>query len=167
MKTYNGKRISKKHIVQVLRSMNTTEIFRLYHHIYGGKVTAKDVYTFIDEFITAYRTYRKIRTAVFNALHHFKSIDDPQVRDQSRKAWDFKEKNAKHFAVQALREEIARGFDGYTKRPIMGMTHLYFASPVYGHSDYNKWRSVEIKGNERFCEVICRLADKYFPLNND
>ena len=167
MKTYNGKRISKKHIVQVLRSMNTTEIFRLYHQIYGGKVTANDVYTFIDEFITAYRTYRKICTAVFNSLHHYKPIDAPQVHDQSRKALDFSEKNAKHFAVQALREEIARGFDGYTKRPIMGMTHLYFASPVYGHSDYNKWRSVEIKGNERFCEVICRLADKYFPLNNN
>ena len=70
--------------------MNTTEIFRLYHQIYGGKVTAKDVYTFIDEFITAHRTYRKIRSAVFNTLHHFKSIDDPQVRDQSRKAWDLR-----------------------------------------------------------------------------
>lgn len=167
MKTYNGKRISKKYIVKVLRSMNTTEIFRLYHQIYGVKVTANDVYTFIDEFITAYRTYRKICTAVFNSLHHCNPIDAPQVHDQSRKALDFSEKNAKHFAVQALREEIARGLDGYTKRPIMGMTHLYFASPVYGHRDYNKWRSVEIKGNERFCEVICRLADKYFPLNND
>ena len=166
MKTYNGKRISKKYIVKVLRSMNTTEIFRLYHHIYGGKVTAKDVYTFIDEFITSFRTYRKIHTAVFDTLHHYKSIDDPQRLDQSRKAWDFREKNAKHFAVQALREEIARGLDGYTKRPIMGRTHLYFASPVYGHSDYNKWRSVEIEGNERFWEVICRLAGKYFPLNN-
>lgn len=167
MKTYNGKRISKKYIVKVLRSMNTTEIFRLYHQIYGGKVTADDVYTFIDEFITSLRTYRKIHTEVFDTLHHYKSIDDPQRLDQSRKAWDFREKNAKHLAVQALREEIARGLDGYTKRPIMGRTHLYFASPVYGHRDYNKWRSIEIKGNEHFCEVICRLADKYFPLNND
>ena len=167
MKTYNGKSISKKHIVQVLRSMNTTEIFRLYHQIYGGKVTEKDIYTFIDEFITAHRTYRKICSAVFNTLHHYKHIDDSQVLDQSRKACAFTEKNAKHLAVQALREEIARGLDGYTKRPIMGFTHLYFASPFYGHRDYNKWRSVEIKGNERFCEVMCRLADKYFPINND
>ena len=167
MKTYNGKKITKKYIVKVLRSMNTTEIFRLYHQLYGGKVTEKDIYTFIDEFITSYRTYRKICTAVFNTLHHYNPINAIQVHDQSRKALDFSEKNAKHFAVQALREEIARGLDGYTKRPIMGFTHLYFASPVYGHRDYNKWRSVEIKGNERFCEVMCRLADKYFPLNND
>ena len=167
MKTYNGKRITKKHIVKVLRSMNTTEIFRLYHQLYGGKVTEKDVYTFIDEFITSDRTYRKIHTEVFNTLHHCKSIDALQRLDQSRKSCDFSEKNAKHFAAQALREEISRGLDGYTKRPIMGFTHLYFASPFYGHRDYNKWRSVEIKGNERFCEIMCKLADKYFPLNND
>lgn len=158
MKTYNGKNITKKYIVKVLRSMNTTEIFRLYHQIYGGKVEKSGVYRFIQQ----YAPSKRVCVAAYRLAN---PIKQREAWEEARKALAFQKANEKHIAIECLRENIARGLDGYTKRPIMGHTHLYFASPVYGHSDYNKWRSVEIKGNERFCEVICRLADKYFPIN--
>ncbi len=160
MKTYNGKNITKKYIVKVLRSMDTTEIFRLYHKIYGGKVEKSGVYRFIQQFAPTNRVY----DAAYRLAY---PVKQREAWEETRKAIAFQKQNEKHIAIECLRENIARGLDGYTKRPIMGMTHLYFASPVYQHKDYNKWRSVEIKGNERFCEVICRLADKYFPINND
>ena len=160
MKTYNGKNITKKAIEAVLRSQDSTEIFRLYHMIYGGKVEKSGVYRFIQQYAPTNRVY----DAAYRLAY---PVKQREAWEEARKAIAFQKANEKHIAIECLRENIARGLDGYTKRPIMGMTHLYFASPVYQHSDYNKWRSVEIKGNERFCEVICRLADKYFPINND
>lgn len=50
MITYNGKKVTKKHIEAVLRTMDSTRIFRLYHHIYGGKVEKRKVFDFIVAF---------------------------------------------------------------------------------------------------------------------
>lgn len=161
MKTFNGKNISKKDIQSVLRTMDATKIFRLVHIIYGGKVTRSQVYDFIKDYAPNMKIWNKAWELSHSQKHN-------EQRNDWNNPWNsiqFREQNAKHIAIQVLRDEIARGLDSYTKRPIMGHTHLYFASPVYQHSDYNKWRSLEIKGNERFCEVICRLADKYFPIN--
>lgn len=157
MKTFNGKNITKKNIQSVLRTMDATQIFRIVHIIYGGKVERKQVYDFIHEYAPTNRIY----DAAYRLAYPIKLRE---VWDEARKAIAFQQANQKHIAIECLRENIARGLDGYTKRPIMGNTHLYFASPVYLHSDYNKWQSVEIKGNEKFCETICRLADKYFPI---
>lgn len=156
MKTFNG--ITKKEIHSILRRQNTTEIFRLYHIIYGGKVEKSKVYDFIREFAPSNYVFDKAYIIVYTS--DMKSSKE-QVAE-ARAAIAFKNVNQKHIAIQCLRENIARGIDNYSKRPIMGREHLLFASPVYRLNDYNKWRSVEIKGNERFCELICKVADKYF-----
>lgn len=161
MKTNNKRNVTKKHIIEVLRSRDLTKIFQLVHIINGGKTNKNEVYEFVKKNAPSDKVVYDIWWKIFmNADRHFRTRD-------SRKEMEYYHANALHEAVRHLREEIARGLDNYTKRPIMGHTHLYFASPVYGHSDYNKWRSVEIKGNERFCEVICKLADKYFPMCNN
>lgn len=160
MKTFNGKNISKNEINSVLRSMDPTQIFRLVHIIYGGKVARSQVYDFIKD----YSPNRKVWNKAWELSHSQKHAEERNDWSNPYKSIQFKIANAKHIAIQALRDEIARGLDSYTKRPIMGHTHLYFASPVYQHSDYNKWQVMEIKGNEKFCETICRLADKYFPI---
>ena len=160
MKTFDGKNISKKNIQSVIRTMDATRIFRLVHIIYGGKVERKQVYDFIREFAPSTYVFDKAYIIVYTS--DMKSSKE-QVAE-ARAAIAFKSANQKHIAIQCLRENIARGIDNYSKRPIMGREHLWFASPVYRLNDYNKWRSVEIKGNERFCETICRLADKYFPI---
>ncbi len=159
MKTFNGNTISKKNIQSVLRTMDATKIFRLVHIIYGGKVERKQVFDFIKEFAPSDKVAREAYKIAYSGKN-----DVTKGVGYFAKAIAFQQANHKHIAIQCLRENIARGLDSYTKRPIMGHTHLYFASPVYQHSDYTKWRSLEIKGIERFCEVICRLADKYFPI---
>lgn len=159
MKTFDGKNISKKNIQSEIRTMDATRIFRLVHIIYGGKIERKQVYDFIREFAPTKKTYQAAYMIAYNGNRR-QTNPMATIRAFLR----FQEQNAKHIAIECLRENIARGLDSYTKRPIMGHTHLYFASPVYQHSDYNKWRAMEIKGNEKFCETICRLADKYFPI---
>lgn len=157
MRTFNGQTISKKYIASVLRTMDSTQIYRLVHIIYGGTPSRLQVCQFIHEYAPSQRVDR-------NAYRIAYPIKQSDAWEEARKAIAFQQANQKHIAIECLRENIARGLDSYTKRPIMGNTHLYFASPVYQHADYNKWKSVEIKGNEKFCEIICQLADKYFPI---
>lgn len=162
MKTYTGKQITKKYIQQVLRTLDRTAIWKLTNTMYGGKTTSKQVVDFVREYAPTNRVY----DAAYSIAY---------VRNNSRAehSWElanairFRYDNSKHYVLDILREELNRPQDNYTKRPIMGKTYLYWASPVYQHRDYNKSRLLPIKGNERFCEVICKLADKYFPLIND
>lgn len=162
MKTYNGKTISKKNIEAVLRTMDSTQIFRLCHIIYGGKVDKSQVYHFVQEFAPSNR----VADAAYAIAYIGKMADMALVDVEAINGFAFAHDNARHIVMQQFREELRRGFDNYTKRPVMGHTYLYWASPLYGHDDYNKSRALPIAGNERFCEVICRLADKYFPMNN-
>ncbi len=64
--------------------------------------------------------------------------------------------------VDYLKEQCSNPHSNYAKRPMLGYTHLYFCSPIYGHSDYNKWPALPIEGNERFCELVIKYADKFF-----
>lgn len=161
MKTYNGKNITKKHIEAVLRTMDSTQIFRIVHVIYGGKVEQSQVYHFIKDFAPT----NKVADASYHIAYFGKKKAQDRIIAESHTGFLFDEANEKHIVMEHFREELRRGFDNYTKRPIMGHTHLYWASPFYGHHDYNKSRVLPIEGNERFCELICRLADKYFPMS--
>lgn len=160
MKTYNGKNVTKKHIEAVLRSMNQTSIYRLYHKIYGVKPTFSGVFDFIRQFAPT----DKVRS---EALSLTKSNSDKQAllygRDWSKKTIAYHRSFPLSTAMSIFRHELSRGSDSYSKRPFYGRTHLYFCSPVFGHADYNKSRSVPIEGNERFCELLVRLADKHMP----
>ena len=158
------KRITVKKIQSILRGMNPTEIFRLYSQIYGGKVERMAVL----EFIKKYAPSQKVSKNAYY-IAYAKNANKPIQADQDLKSIAWKVANAKHLAIEALKENIdiwrncpAYVRRPYAKRPIMGNTHLWFCSPIYGFSDYNKWRAMPIEGNERFCETICKLADKYF-----
>lgn len=155
------KTITKKHIVEVLRSRDLTKIFHLVHIINGNKTDKHEVFAFVKKNAPSDKVIHDIWWKMFiDTDRHF------SLRD-SRREMEFYNKNVRHEAIRRLREEIARGTDNYTKRPILGHTHLYFCSPFYGHRDYNKWSAMEIEGNERFCELIVKLADKYIPMSND
>ena len=156
MKTYNGQTISKKNIQSVLRTMDATQIFRLVHIIFGGKVERSKVCNFIHDFAPSDKV---ARNAYWIA---YASKQKKESQEMVRASIAFRSHNKKHIAIDELRKEMSRKQDSYTKRPIMGHTHLYFASPVYQHSDYNKWQAIEIKGNERFCQLMVAVADKHF-----
>lgn len=160
MKTFNGKTITKKEIVSVIRTQDPTQIYRFYHHIYGIKPVNVEVCKFIQQFAPTDKLYNAAYDITHYSGRKFRLIAD---MDEYRKHVEWEKAHIRQLAMQKLRREIARGVDSYTKRPIMGKTNLYFASPVYGHRDYNKSIAMPISGNERFCELICRLADKYIP----
>lgn len=158
MKTFNGKSITKKQIVSVIRTQDSTQIYRLYYQVYGIKPVDVEVCKFIQQFAPTDKLYKAAYNIACRSGRKFR----PTVELNEHCTYiEWKNANIRQITMQQLRREIARGVDGYTKRPIMGKTNLYFASPVYGHHDYNKSIAMPISGNERFCELICRLADKY------
>lgn len=154
METYDNKTITKKEIHRILRTRNRTAIFKLFHRIYGGKVKKSDVYLFILDFAPsvgvvkdAFRiAYDKDAKPYYNPMSYIR----------------YREKNLKNIAMSAFRDELKRGLDNYTKKPMICGDTLYFASPIYGAKDYNKWQMMPVQGNEHFCEILCRLADKYY-----
>lgn len=161
MKTYNGKNITKEYIHSVIRTENSTEIFRLYHQIFGGgRVKNSDVCRFIREYAPN-QTLRD-KAMFLSWIVRRSKLSDVAERDQARKEFVWRKENARHIVLCRFREELKRGFDSYSKRPAMGLTHLWWCSPIYGHRDYNKSIALPIRGNRRFCELICSLADKYF-----
>lgn len=160
MKTFNGKSITKKQIVSVIRTQDPTQIYRLYHHVYGIKPVGVEVCKFIQQFAPTDKLYKAAYKIACQSGRKFRPV---VTQDEFNKYRSWKKANCRQITMQRLRDEIARGVDGYTKRPIMGCTNLYFASLIYGHDDYNKFIAMPISGNERFCELICRLADKYIP----
>lgn len=162
MRTFNGKSISKKYIQTVLRTMDSTQIFRIVHIIYGGKVERKQVYDFIHEFAPSIKVYDHAYKIAYNNKH-----DLLRCSCRNKYGFQFQKDNEKHIIIESLKDEIKHQGTPYSKVPLMGHTHLYFCSPVYGHSDYNKWRACEIKGNERFCELIISVAKKCIANYND
>ena len=158
MKTHDGENITKKEIEAVLRSMNQTAIFRTYFKLYGIRPEQYNVVRFIDEFAPT-KKIKRVSWTLTEPNRHKKvrlyRVDSNWLAEN----WPVS------YIVRYFRDELSRGLTPYTKRPFLCKTHLYFCSPVYGHGDYNKWRSVSIKGNERLCDTLIRLADKYFPVS--
>lgn len=161
MKTYNGKNITRRYIQSVIRTENSTAIYRLYHSIFGGeKPRALDVCKFIREYAPTKALAQK--AAFLSCLRRRSRLSEEAEQDQSCKSFVWRKDNAKHLVLAKFREEVNRGFDSYTKRPTKGHANLWWCSPIYGHADYNKSIALPIEGNERFCEILCRLADKLY-----
>ena len=166
------KKLTKKHIQSVMRTMDATQIYHVFCQYMGTKSVGKqgseygrsDVYQFIKEFAPT----QKIRSKAYN-LAFGGSKNDYRImiaNQTTRKSIEFYDANVRHYALAMFRDEINRPFDTYTKRPVIGRTHLYFVSPTYGFDDYNKRMMMPIKGNERFCELLVRMGDKCFCTSN-
>ena len=158
MKTFNGETISKKRIQQVLRTLDRTAIFRLTKIIYGD-VERNHVY----DLVKIYGPTKKIRSLAFDiALVNVRTHD---FKTMNKRHLEYRNANKYYIAVNYFKHQNPNS--PYAKRPVMDETNLYFASPIYGLADYNKHLYMPISGNERFCETICKLADKYFHPNNN
>ena len=160
MKTFNGETITIKEIRKVLRTIDRTQIFRLYKLIYGN-IERSGIYDFISKFAPDNRVYHAAFNLAFRKEEHNYSMD------QDGKSWQYNQANKYHIAMQWFRYYIKDINSPYTKRPIIHGSFLFFVSPIYGMDDYNRWKCMPIAGNERFCETICKLADKYFQTINN
>lgn len=158
MKTYKGERITKKEIQAVLRSLDVTAIYRLHYMIYGN-VSEYGVYDFVKQ----YAPSASVRIAAGRIAFCTKNMDKRMCCDNYvRRKHGTYHGNDLIEAVNYVKRQCAEAGSKYAKRPMLGKTHLYFCSPVFGHNDYNKVRSIPIAGNERLCELLIKYADKYF-----
>ena len=158
MKTYKGEKITKKEIQAVLRSLDVTAIYRLHYRMFGN-VCKCQVYQFIKDYAPAMYVSAKAYKIAYNGKNDIRRliIDSDVIRMHG-----IYHGNDLIEAVNYVKQQCAEAGSDYAKRPMLGKTHLYFCSPVYGHNDYNKVRSIPIAGNERFCELLIKYADKYF-----
>ena len=172
---------SKKEIVKTLRSYDVTAICRLYKCIHGEVPTqiremggekkqvkclnGYELYKWAAAYATSVKMDKMLYNLLSHASHHWKySIyDEPFVYNKH----GYFEPTLRQHIVEELLKNCADPTSNYAKRPMYGHTHLYFCSPVYGHADYNKWRAIPINGNERFCELVIRYADRFFKDEED
>lgn len=175
------KKITKKEIVVTLRSYNVTRICKLYKKLYnevptkhcsvyvdGQRIEYKcldgfELYTWASDYATSRKMDKMLYGCLNRASHQWQySCYDEPYRHAPHGIY---EPLRKQYVVEELVRQCQNPTSNYAKRPVFGHTHLYFCSPVYGHSDYNKWRAIEIKGNEAFCEAVIKYADKFFKNN--
>ena len=61
-----------------------------------------------------------------------------------------------------MSEQIKWGYSSYSKILIEGNTNIYWASPVYLHSDYNKSRAMEnTPKNRKIMELVNKMLAKH------
>ena len=140
-------RITKAEIARVLRTQNSTEIFKICSKLGLDVSVRKSVYDFIRENAPSAKVYRNAYRLSYGA-GDFKNyrIDHSSVKMPIKAAVDHAKYNKN------------RGYDNYSKKLILGNTNIYWASPVYEHSDYNK--SVAFPNTEKF-RKIASLINKF------
>lgn len=145
------KKITKKEIHSALKSLDRTKIHRLCK-LMEGNCEKYTVLRFIEKHAPTQKVCRKAYDLSYNRGRcHYPFLDGGYVGSRYKYIVDYMLENIK----------LANEGSPYAKVPMMGHTNLYFCSPVYGHSDYNKWRAISIAGNERFCEAVMRYAAKH------
>jgi hypothetical protein len=146
-------KITKKTIREILRTMDRSQIFNLTKKLKGDcqKYTVKK---FIEEYAPIKKIYRKAFDIAYNG-----DVEHPRFLVKSVGAANgMKRKEVVDFLIENI--ELAKIGSAYAKLPFKGVTNLYFCSPTYGHSDYNKYRAISIKGNEEFCDILLSFAHK-------
>lgn len=141
---------TKKEIVSTLRTLDRTAIFALYKRMNGQINRYK-----IEDFIRTFGPTKAIRRAAHEIAFGGRRMPAPVETMGKRKE-----------VVEAVKKYLSEPFSAYTKVPMLGHTRLYLCSPAYGHSDYNKSSVLPIAGNERFCEVLIKYAQKFIQYNS-
>ena len=149
--TNNNSKVSKKEIINTLRTLDSTRIFSLYKKIYG-EINRSGICKFIREYAPSQSIAMKAYDLAYPTKH-----DNVRIMCETGNII-FK----LNYIVEYLKEQLKDTKSNYAKRPMLSKNNLYFCSPIYGFSDYNHWCALPIEGNERFCEVIVKYADKYF-----
>jgi hypothetical protein len=151
------KKITKKEIAATLRTLDRTQIFRLFKAVNGGNEIDRSA---LSDFIVANAPTKKVRKAAYD-IAYYPSNPHHHYSEDYKGKHGFFEPLPRQKAVEYTMKQLQDPASSYSKFPIMGHTHLYFASIAYGHRDYNKWRSVKIEGNEKFCDMLIAYVNKF------
>lgn len=156
------KKFTKKAFNKALKENNITEIWRLCALKLGRRPEQNDVYNLIKSYASTCRDAKKAYLFAYDSTNEKKR--EREDLEQWLKKGALKQYDDAYYRTEALimlRQLLTKPISSYSKAPIMGYTRLYFASPWYGHKDYNKHRTVTIKGNEAFCKKIMDISQKF------
>ena len=169
---------SKKRITGVLRTYDLQKICRMYLDIHGelpmevcapaGRaihhLQAYTLYNWAVAYSTSARMTRKLFSLLANPSRYYRLSAEEILSKYSEHGFYAPTKLMD--IVNYAKAQVNQPKTRYTKTVFYGRTHLYFASPIYGHKDYNKWAAIAIEGNERFCELIYSYVTKHIPHEN-
>ena len=151
MKT--AKKITKKAIVATLRTLDRTAIFKVAFKLLfestGRKPNIIELRNGVYNLIKEYAPTNKIANMAYSLAHNTRNTSAAYKGKHG-----YFEPLTLQMIVDYTKQQLKNPVTPYTKYPTYGHTHLYFCSPVHGHSDYNKWRALPIEGNEKFCKTL-------------
>lgn len=156
MKTFDGKNVTKKHIQEVLRSKNRNEIFKLHKQVFGN---AKRHKVFL--FIFAFAPNENIKDSAYHIAYEKEDKSEYTYEMKSKSHFEYIKANPYQHAMSLYRSFLEYRGTGYFKTPKIIDGYLCFVHPQYVERDYNKTRVMQVKGHERFCETLVKLADKH------
>lgn len=143
---------TREEIREIMSHGTATDLCKCFVKCTGLKYNRFEAENFFATFTRSKKQYKRMESVLYNA-----------EGKHSRCIYEYDKYFGRRWqCVETLKRNIRDGLTNDTKVPVLGYTHLYFVSPVYGHRDYNKWCALPIKGNEKFCETLIKLAKKYF-----
>lgn len=155
-------KFTKKAFRAALKANDQTEVWHLTAIKLGRTPTKKEVCELIEEVADTVRDNRKAFAMAYDSQRKQRVLAAETMAWYKRGAYgQYGDAHYRSEALIMLRRLLTEKHGNYTKVPILGHTRLYFASPVYGHSDYNKVRTCAIEGNEIFCNKIIEIGNRF------
>lgn len=139
---------TKKHIQEILRTLDRTAIFKLAKAKGINVANRVEVMNFIKDYAPTQKVYRAAYNIAFYKRCNYKSMLDnvyipPTVVGN---------------AVKYAKVQKNEGWSNYTKILIEGNNNIYWAHPLYKHKDYNKSVALENTPNNR---MLAAKINKY------
>ena len=162
----NKMKFTKKAFRAALKANDQTEVWHLTAVKLGRKPERLEVLHLVEELATTNCDYKKAWAVAFrdNDCRRGAFADAIFLKRCGYRQYD--DSHYRSVALQMLRRLLTEKNGNYTKVPMMGHTHLYFCSLLYGHADYNKVRTCNIEGNEEFVNKIVKIGEKFIAKHN-
>ena len=90
----------------------------------------------------------------------FKAAQEKHFKRTDIRVWPVSYKSELRKAFEYIKEWSRPENGNYQKIAVYGKRHLWACSPVYGHSDYNRGRLLEIAGHEKQCEWLVKVSER-------
>lgn len=156
-------KFTKKDLRLALKENDQTRVWKLIALKVKHTPEKKDVYEIIRNVAITQRDNGKAWAMAYTSLRKRSIEGKMELAWYNRGAYgQYGDRHYRFEALEMLRRLASENVSSYTKVPMLGHTRLYFCSPSYGHSDYNKVRTCAIEGNETFCNKVIDLGERIF-----
>ena len=146
-----------------LKANDQTLVWKLAARSIRHTPDRKDVYELIKKHSNTIRDSKKAYSMAYKSQRKQRFEAAELMAWYKRGAYgQYGDSHYRTVAIAMLRRLASENVSSYTKVPMLGHTRLYFCSPSYGHSDYNKVRTCNIEGNETFVNKVIDLGERIF-----